>query len=436
MAGKRHVIVGAGTAGLNAIRTLRQSGDEGEIVLVSAERPYSRMVLPYFLERRIAESHVTTATAAQLAAWGVETRFGRPVERLEPGANRLVLAGGEEIAYDDLLIATGSSPVRPPVPGAEGPRVHTFWTLDDARAVHRHITPDEHVVMVGAGFISFTILNGLLARAGRLTLVEVAPRILPRMVDDTAAAVAERWLRDHGVTLRTGARLSAIEPAGEGLRLAFEKGQPLEADRVVMATGIRPNLDWVAGSGLEMNHGLVVDDRLRTSAPNVYAAGDVAEGRNRITGAAEVHAIEPTAMEHGRVAGANMAGGDVAYSGSLLVNIVGVAGLDMASFGAWDDPAAEAIAGHAPERAAYRKYLLRDGRLTGAIYIGPAVETWAENELGMIKGLVQTRAGLGDWRDYLRRHPFEVKKAFLATRTTGRLLPETVLQQPSPPPGA
>jgi NAD(P)H-nitrite reductase large subunit len=160
----------------------------------------------------------------------------------------------------------------------------------------------------------------------------------------------------------------------------------------------------------------------------------VAQAKNRITGASEVHAIEPTAMEHGRVVGANMAGKDVAYPGSLLMNIVGVAGLDIASFGSWDAEDAEPIDAVRPERSSYRKYLFRGDRLIGAIYVGPDEETWAGNELGMLKGLVQSGQPLGPWKDYLKRQPFDIRKPYLAAHTVSALLPGTVLGQPTPSP--
>ena len=436
MAAKRHVILGAGTAGLNAIRTLRQLGNSDEIVLVSAEPPYSRMVLPYYLEQRISEPHVTTATARQLAEWKVECRFGRRAAALDTKAAKLKLDNGDELPYDDLLVATGSSAVRPPLPGADLARIFNFWTLKDAQGVHRAIRKDAHVVMIGAGFISFTILNGILERAGKLTIVEVAPRILPRMVDEAGARHAQQWLEARGVALRTGARVDGIAQPGAKLRVSFESGKPLDADLVLMATGIRPNLEWAQGSGLKIEQGILVDESLRSNVPNVYAAGDVAQGRNRITGASEVHAIEPTAMEHGRVVAANMAGRKVKYAGSLLMNIVGVAGLDMASFGTWDDPKAEVIAAEAPERHAYRKYLIQNDRIVGAILIQPNAETWSGNDLGMVKGLVQCGAALGPWKAHLAQEPFEVKKLFLALRATSKLLPETVLGQASPSPAA
>jgi len=432
----RHLIDGGGTAGLNCIRTIREEeSSPSEITLISAERPYSRMVLPYYLGEGIAESHVFTATPAALAAWNVKAMIGRKAGRLDAGARTVTLDDGATVEYDDCLIATGSRAAKPPIPGADGPGVHCFWTLEEARAVIAGVTPGSRVVMVGAGFIAFTILNAILARGAHLTIVEVAPRILPRMVDAACAEIVAGWLGRHGVTLRTGATLTTIEESRGKRKLSFKTGAPLLADLVIMATGIRTNLEWLAGSAIETSGetggGIVVDDHLRSSVKSVYAAGDVARGRNLVTGALEVHAIEPTAQEHGRVVGANMAGRDLAYRGSLVMNIVEVCHLDVASFGQWDHPSAEVYAAKRPDRSQYRKLLFQGGRLTGAVICGPAADVWTTNDVGMLKGLVYTGVDLSAWKRHLRDNPFDVKPAFLATRTVARLLPDTVLGRPS-----
>jgi NAD(P)H-nitrite reductase large subunit len=432
----RHLIVGGGTAGMNAMRTIREEERErSEIILVSAEKPYSRMVLPYYLDRSIAESHVFTATAAVLAQWGVKTHVGRRAVGLDPKANVCTLDDGTKIEYDDCLIATGSSAVRAPVPGADGAGVHSFWTLDQCRDLIAQTVPGAHVVMVGAGFISFTILNSILALGAKLTIVEIAPRILPRMIDDAGAALVARWLTQHGVTVRAGVKLTRIEDARGRKRLRFAAGPDVLADVVIMATGIRTNLEWLKDSGITVDRGVVVDERLRSSVPNVYAAGDVAQGRDLISGEGGVHAIEPTAQEHGRVVGANMAGRDVRYRGSLLMNIVEVCHLDIASFGAWDDSKAEVVSGLKPERPAYRKLLFTGDRLTGAIILGRSSDIWTTNDVGMLKGLVQSQVSLARFKDHLRQNPFDVKPAYIASKTTNALLPMTVLGRPSKAPG-
>jgi NAD(P)H-nitrite reductase large subunit len=432
----RHVIVGAGTAGWNAITTLREldKGDS-EIILVSEEAPYSRMVLPYYLAQSIGESHVYTANPSRLAKLKVETRIGRRAEQIDSAANKLILEGGGAIDYDHLLIATGSSPLKAPVPGADGDNVNSFWTLSHARAVTASLKNGSRVAVIGAGFISFTILNALVNRGAKLTVVELESRILPRMVDETGATIVEKWLTERGVTVRTATKLSAIEDKNGSKLLKFEKGPDLEADLVIMATGIRPNIEWARSSGVEINSGILVDDHCRTKVHNIFAAGDIAEGPDAVTGEKVVHAIEPTAMQHGRVAAANMAGVDTAFAGSLLMNIVDVLDLEVASFGAWDDPKAEAFEAVQADRPAYRKLLFRGGRVVGAVILGKTRDIWTTNDVGMLKGLVYTGVDLSDWKDHLRAHPFDVKRAFLAAGTASQLLPKTVLGRPSIPAG-
>ena len=430
---KRHVIVGGGTAGWNAISTIREiDKGESEIVLVSDENPYSRMVLPYYLSQEIGESHVYTASETQLGKLNVETRLGRRATTLNPDNNRLVLDNGDEIDYDNLLIATGSSPVRAPVPGADGGDVHSFWTLGQAREVTAGLKPGSQVAMIGAGFISFTILNALIKRGVELTIIEIAPRILPRMVDDEGAAIVQGWLEERGIKIMAGVEVTSIEDvSGGGKTVRLKSGADVDADLVIMATGIKTNLEWLEGSGIEVNQGVLVNDHLRSSESNVYAAGDVAEGPDLLSDGKVVHAIEPTAMQHGRVVGANMAGVDTAFEGSLLMNIVDVLDLEIASFGRWDDEELEVVRVVKADRPAYRKLLFEEGRLVGAILLGRTRDIWATNDVGMIKGLVQSKCDLSEWKAHLKKNPFDIKRAYLAAGAAGNLIPQTLLGRPS-----
>src|SRR5207247_5005643 len=213
-------------------------------------------------------------------------------------------------------------------------------------------------------------------------------------------------------------------------KLSFKKGDPIFADVVIMATGIRTNLEWLEGAGVEVSSepggGILVDDHLRSSVKTVYAAGDVARGPNLLTGTLEVHAIEPTAQEHGRVVGANMAGRDLAYRGSLIMNIVEVCHLDIASFGQWDDPKADVFTATRADRSQYRKLLFRGGKLTGAMICGPADDIWSTNDVGMLKGLVYSGVDLSTWKAPLKKNLFDIKPAILITRTFNALLPSSM----------
>jgi NAD(P)H-nitrite reductase large subunit len=253
------------------------------------------------------------------------------------------------------------------------------------------------------------------------------------MIDATAAAMVTKWLEEHGVAVRAGVRLASIEEVEGRKQLNLEGGDQLPADVVIMATGIRANLEWLADSGLAMDRGILVDDHMRASAPNVYAAGDIAEAFDRVTGQRALHAIEPAAMEHGRIAGANMAGDDRAHRGTVLMNIVDVLDLEIASFGSWDDAEAESVAVEKAQQWGYRRLLFGGGgdRLTGAIIIGISDHLWATNDVGILKGLVQSGQSLGTWKQVMLENPWEVKRPFVATGNVGRLLPETVLGRAS-----
>jgi len=440
----KHVVVGGGTAGFNAITTLLSLQPDADVTLVSAETPYARMVLPYYLSSEIDESNVYTISPGRLTRMGAKLHIRQRATGLDRAAKRLLLDGGASLEYDDLLLATGSSSVRPPVPGIDGAKVYDHWTLADTQALRRAIRPGAQVAIVGAGFIAFTIVNPLLHAGCRLTLVEREPRVLPRMLNAAAAEVLEGWLRERGVAIHTGANLERIEDAPDGkkrLLLGAGNSEPgtrnseLTADVVIVATGIKPNLEWLRGSGLEINHGLVVDEQLRTSDPAIYAAGDVAEITDAITGQRLVMAIETAAMEQGRLIGSAMVGQPRPYHGGMLMNVVEAAGLQAASFGDWSGGPAHgerATEGRAAG-AHYRRYVWDGDRLAGAVIVGPAHQLAGENDIGMLKGLIQARRPLGPWKELLAQRPFEVRKAYLASGAAGELLPRTLLGRPSWP---
>lgn len=421
MGEKKHIIVGGGTAGWNAIRTLRQTGEKGEITLVSRETPYARMALPYFLSGGVSKARLFTAAPHELAQLQVTTRLGVQAEKLDTASQTLTLSKGDPLSYDTLLIATGSSPARPPIPGADHAEVHTFWTLADAEHLKNRLVPAAHVVLVGAGFIALTMLDALLALGVAVTLIEAEERILPRMADPQSTAIITQKLNARGVKIRTGAALKAINTEGThpAIRhnLDFADGTNLSADVVILATGVRPNLDWLTGAGLETRQGIIVDDTLATNKPGVYAAGDAAQGKNLITGEMEIHAIEPTAMEQGRVAGANMAGKITRYPGSLPMNILEVGGLSIASLGHWEgtEKGDDVAVKHWPARDGYMKLAFSGEQLIGGVLVTRSGELG--HLPGMVKGLIQTKTPLGNWKTRLLQHPLDIKKAFLASGT-------------------
>jgi NAD(P)H-nitrite reductase large subunit len=420
----RHVIVGAGPAGLAAAVTLRALDRTAQITLVCDEPPYSRMVLPYYLAGEVEERALATGDAAWFDSLDVATRLGVRATGLDARGGRLLLDDGSSLAYDRLLVATGSRVATPDLEGAEGPGVIPMWTLDHAKAFLGRGRGETAIV--GAGFIAFTVLDGLCERSRSVRFVEIEPRVLPRMLDAPGSAVVERHLAARGIEVRTGARLQRIEAAAGRHRLRLAGGETLVADTVVLATGVRPNVEFLAGSGVEIDHGIPVDERLRTSVPGVFAAGDVAQGPDLLGGPRRVQAIQPTAVDHGRVAAANMAGHEVAYAGSLTMNVLAARGLEACSFGRWEEER-DVVRVENAANGIYRKYAFSDDVLVGGILVGPGVAVTGLNDVGMLKGLIQTAVPLGPWKEYLRENPLDLRRAYVASGAARRLLGSTLL---------
>ena len=405
-----YVIVGAGPAGVIAAETLRKTDASGSVTVIGGEpeAPYSRMALPYLLAENIGEegTHLRHG-AGHYEGIGVDVRHGQ-VTGIAPDRNTVTLDGGDTLNYDRLLIATGARPTRPPIPGIDLDGVESCWTLADGRRIAAGAKAGSKVVLMGAGFIGCIVLEALVARGFALTVVEMEERMLPRMMDDTGGAMIKRWCEGKGVKVLTETRIEGIAAANGGFRLDLGGDGTLDADMVVCATGVAPNLDFLDGSGIATDHGILVNERLETNVAGVYAAGDVAQGPDFSTGEQEVHAIQPTASEHGRIAARNMAGHETRFGGSLAMNVLNTVGLISSSYGLWMgvDGGDRAVA--ADEDAFKYLRLEFDGDLlVGALALG------LTQHVGVLRGLIQTKVRLGPWKDRLMANPHLVMDAYL-----------------------
>ena len=409
----KHVIVGAGPAGVVAAETLRKADPGGEIVLLGdePEPPYSRMALPYYLTGTIEEEGTyLRKSPTHYEEQGIDFRHAR-AEKVLPDQRRVELTGGDSLSYDRLLVASGASTTRPPIPGLDLPGVYPCWTLADARNIAATAAPDTDVVLMGAGFIGCIVLESLIKRGVRLTVVEIADRMVPRMMNVTAGTMMKRWCESRGIRVLTSTGVSAIEPTGlepNTLRVMLDKGEPVEASVVVVATGVRPNIGFLERSGVKTDFGVLVDKQLHSNVDGIFAAGDVAQGPD-FMGGWSVHAIQPTAVEHGRIAALNMAGGSADYQGSLVMNVLDTAGLISSSFGQWQGveggDSSEALD---EDHYRYIRLEFGDDLLVGAICIGRT------DHIGTLRGLIQTRVRLGDWKGRLLENPNRVTEAYVA----------------------
>ena len=417
----RHLIIGAGPAGVVAAEHLRKYDPDGTVTLIGEEPepPYSRMAIPYLLVDRIDERGTyLRKDPAHFAALGIDVVQDR-VTAVDTAVKAVTLARGRTTPYDRLLIATGASPVVPPIPGVDRDGVHACWTLEDARRIAQRARKGSSVVLIGAGFIGCIILEALAERGVNLTVVELEGRMVPRMLNRTAAGMVRRWCENQGISVKVDSRVTSIEAGAGGslLRVHLDGGEQLPADLVIRATGVVPNAAFLTGSGIVTRRGVVVDEYLRTSAPDVYAAGDVAEGRDFTTGTFIVQAIQPTAVEHGRAAALYMARGHGhPQRGTLNMNVLDTHGLISTSFGQWMGVDGGDSAELVDERDfRYVNLQFQDDVLVGATTLG------LTDHVGVIRGLIQSRTRLGAWKKKLVADPARLMEAYLsATMPVGR----------------
>jgi NAD(P)H-nitrite reductase large subunit len=410
----KHVILGNGPAGVVASETIRKADPDADITMIGdePEPPYSRMAIPYLLQGDIQEDGTyLRKDAGHFERLRINVVAGH-CERVDTKARQVTLKDGATLSFDRLLIATGAHATRPPVAGIDLPAVQTCWTLADARAIAARAKPGSRVLQVGAGFIGCIILEALATRGVHLTVVEMGDRMVPRMMTPVAGGMIRTWCEKKGVRVHTKARVVSIRPDMDRAGSVFVKldsGDELPADLVISAAGVKPNVAFLAGSHVATDLGVLVDDQLRTNVPEVYAAGDVAESTDFSTGERGINAIQPNAVDQGRVAGLNMVGKETHFVGALAINVLQTLGLISSSFGKWwgeiDGESAEVVDA---ENFRYLSLQFKGDILIGATSIG-----LTEN-VGVLRGLIQSRRRLGPWKDELLSDPTRIMQASLA----------------------
>ena len=408
----KHVIIGAGPAGVIAAETLAKAAPGDEIILLGDEKepPYSRMALPYYLTDKIKEKGAWLRKSAKhYQERGIAVAQER-VSNVAPERHQVSLASGKTLDYDKLLIATGSHPARPPIEGMDLPNIHSCWTLEDGRNIAARAKPGAKVVLMGAGFIGCIILESLAMRGVELTVMEMEDRMVPRMLDRTAGNLIKKWCEAKGVKVQTSCKVESIAQNGKGLKVRLDNGEELDADVLITATGVRSNIGFLEGSGVKTDFGVLVNDRLQSSDADIYAAGDVCQGKDFSTGEFNVQAIQPTAADHGRIAALNMAGRDTRHQGSVNMNVLDTMGLISTSYGLWMG-ADGGDGAELTDEAGYRYLNLQfqDDVLVGAQSLG------LTNHVGVLRGLIQTKLKLGKWKKHLMQDPTRLMEAYLGS---------------------
>jgi NAD(P)H-nitrite reductase large subunit len=400
-----YVIVGNGVAAVSALESLRRLDGDGPVTIISDEpHPfYSRPLISYLLAGEVTEDRLWLRPADFYQQMGAETMLGRRVEQVEACERRLRLDDGSTVGYDRLLLACGGRPIVPSIEGAEASGVFTFTTLNEAHRLDAYLREHEprRATVLGAGLIGLKTAEGLIARGLQVTLVELADRVLSATLDVRGSDLIRQGLANIGAEVFTGTTISAIESADGRVRgVVLKDGSSFPADLVVLAVGVRPATDFLSGSGITYGRGIQVSERMETNVEGVFAAGDVVEGYDITAETSRVVATWVNAARQGRVAGANMAGADQTFEGSLAMNAVEIAGVATISVGlTTPSPAGgdglEVLEDFDVKSGQYRKVVLRQNRVVGSIFVG------AIDRAGILTGLIRTGTDVTSFRDRL-----------------------------------
>jgi len=363
---KKVVVVGAGIAGIAAVEGLRAASAEADISLISkeSELPYYRLNLTRYLAGEIGEEALPIHPEQWYADQNVRLMRNTEVSSILPDDGMVEIRGGRREPFERLILAVGAHPFVPPFPGARREGVTSFRTVRDAKRILDGSLAGEKCVCIGGGLLGLETAGALVRRGADVTLLEGHGWLLPRQLNETAGRILERHVTTLGIKLRKRARTEGILGDERVRAVSLQDGGTVSADLVIIATGVRPNSYLARQAGLDVGHGVVVDSRLASSHPNVFAAGDVAEHRGTVYG------IWAASQAQGNIAGMNAAGLAAEFGGIPRSNTLKVLGLNLFSIGQVEPPDASFDVIEQELDGRYFRFVFRDTHLVGAILLG------------------------------------------------------------------
>jgi nitrite reductase (NADH) large subunit len=377
VSGFDYVIIGNGAAGVGGVEGIRKLDTKGTIAVIGDEEvlPYSRCFLTGYISGRYSEKNLTYRPSAFYERNQVQLFLGRKAVGLNLLEKKVSIDEGSQVEYRKLLLANGSSAVMHELRGNDLPGVHMLRTVKDARAISSEASSARSAVVMGGGLVGIEVAIALKERGLQVHQIVTSPQVLSQNLDRSAADLVTQHLRRKGIDLQLNQEVVEVLGPHRVTGARLSDGRVLECDLVVSAKGVRMNTDLAASAGLSVRQGVLVDDRMRSSSPDIYVAGDVAQARDFITGKNTTFTLWPIASEQGRVAGTNMAGGDLAYAGGTQIIATSFLGMPVISIGETrelkGDSTHRTLVENEPQKG-YRKLTLGDGKVIGATWVGNA----------------------------------------------------------------
>ncbi len=395
----QYLIIGNSAAGLNAAEAIRSCDPAGSVTIVSDEDypAYSRCLIPYFMEGKVSEEDMLYRPADYYETNRFKPLLGRKALSVRPDSKSVTLDSDESLSYDKLLIATGGSPKIPDTPGMDKEGVFGFRTTMDMKGILEIAGTAERAIVMGGGCVGLMAACGLRASGLEVSVVVRSPHLLSQVADAEAGEIFRRRFEANGV--RVFIESDVVEVLGnkkvEGVKL--NNGEELPCQLIVVGKGVTPNIELVGDTDIRTHWGIVVNDELMTSDPNIFAAGDVAETTDIVTGEDTVNAIWPAAAEQGRIAGANMAGEHQRYVGSMRMNSAEFFGLPLISTGLVKpkEPGFEMLTRCHEEKNIFKKVVLRDNIVVGVVLVGRI------DNAGVYAALMRKKVNISSVKDRL-----------------------------------
>lgn len=404
----KYLLVGSSHAALEALRAIRLVDPDGSMAMLTRDErlPYSPTILPYVVSGRSGSDQVLLRDPAFFTANNCTYVPNARAVSLDSKAKAVTLANGEVWRYQSLLIASGAAPAIPPVKGLDGVKYHVLRTLADAEGLRTAMRGAKNAVVLGAGLVGLHAAENLAEAGLKVTVVEMQDHVLPGYFDAKASIRIEEAFTKHGVDLKL--RRKVVEVSGPAIRVTLDDGGVVEADLLLVATGVRPVTDWLAGSGVAVDKGVVVDEAMRTSIDGVWAAGDVVQATDFASGKPALIGIIPTAVEQGKIAGQGMAGDSYRkdYAGGLPVNTYRFFGRVALSIGR--AAATDGVEAVETDSGAYRRLVLEGDRLVGYASVDEPFD------VGIMGELIRRRVDLSECKDAFLARPVETGRRLMS----------------------
>lgn len=400
----KFVIIGNSAAALNAVEKVRKHDKDSEIVVISKEkgRAYSRVLLPYYLRDKLkSQENLFIRDENYYQELNIEY-IEDEVIKLDDSNKKLLLKNGNNISFDKLLITTGSSPFKPPIKGLDSEGIYHMWTFDDAIKLEPYFKKGNKVLILGSGFVSLQAAWAALVKGLDVYVYELMPRIMPRVLDDKSAEILTNQMRKLGVNLKLGISTQEIEKLENGkLKIYAKDEDDITVDFIIVGTGVRPNTQFIKDTSIEIDRGILVNEYMETNIKDIYAAGDVTQGPTAFGEKHMIHALWPTAVEQGKIAGTNIIGKKEAYSGSLNMNVTQMFDITVASMGNFNETETSEVWLYDLDEKGFFKVVLEDKVPVGAALVG---KSELVEFLGILRPIIRKKIEIDCERDNLFEH--------------------------------